>query len=122
MRRAPLILLLPLALAACGSSSSTSGTTTSAAPPSSADFVKAGNQVCIASDKRIFKIGRLSRDPRGWARTAEAAKTGVQEMRAVTPPAGKRTQFDKMLRYANAPVFPAALTQADQFGAVDPDR
>ena len=101
MRRAALILLLPLALAACGSSSSKSGTTTSAAP-SAADFVKAGNQVCMDSDKRIFKIGRLSRDPKGWARTAAAAKTGVQEMRSVTPPAAAREQFTQMIRYANA--------------------
>jgi hypothetical protein len=101
VRRAPLLLLLPLALAACGGSGSSKGSTTVAAP-SAADFVKEGNAVCIASDKRIFKIGRLGRDPKGWQQTAEAAKTGVLEMRAIVAPAGRKTQFRQMLRYANA--------------------
>lgn len=100
MRRTLVILALPLALSACGGSSKSSSTTTAAV--SGADFVKAGNQVCQAADKRIFKIGRLSRDPKGWARTAESAKQAVREMRAVQPPAAKVTQFRQMLRYANA--------------------
>jgi len=103
VRRLPLLLLLPLALAACGGSgSSKSGTTTVAAPSSTGDFVKDGNQVCIAADKRIFKIGSLTRDPKGWKQTAESAKRGVREMRAITPPAAKAPEFKKMLRYANA--------------------
>ena len=101
VRRLVPIALLPLALAACGSSSS-KGTTTTTATVSAADFVKAGNQVCIASDRRIFKIGRLSRDPSGWKRTAESAKQAVRDMRKVTPPAGSKSGFDQMLRFANA--------------------
>lgn len=100
VRRLVPIALLPLALAACGSSSS-KGTTTTAAM-SAADFVKAGNQVCIAADRRIFKIGRLSRDPSGWKRTAESAKQAVRDMRKVTPPAGSAAGFNEMLRFANA--------------------
>ena len=69
---------------------------------SAADFVKAGNQVCIASDRRIFKIGRLSRDPSGWKRTAESAKQAVRDMRRVTPPATSAAGFNQMLRFANA--------------------
>ena len=95
-----LLLLVPLVLAACGSSSESGATTPTTTP--AADFVKAGNQVCIASDKRIFKIGRLGRDPNGWARTASAARQAVREMRAVQPPAAKRTRFNQMVRYASA--------------------
>ena len=102
MRRVPLLLVLPLALAACGGPSSSDGETTTVAASSAGDFVTAGNQVCIASDKRIFKIGGLSRDPKGWRETAESSKRAVREMGAVTPPAAKAAQFKKMLRYANA--------------------
>jgi hypothetical protein len=102
VRRVALFLLLPLALAACGGSGSSKGSTTTVAAPTPADFVDAGNAVCIASDKRIFKIGRLGRDPKGWNQTAEAAKTAVREMRTVTPPAAKKAAFNQMLHYANA--------------------
>ena len=94
------IALLPLALAACGSGSSKATTTTTAT--SAADFVKAGNQVCIASDKRIFKIGRLSRNPAGWKKTADAARQAVVDMRAVTPPSDRAVGFKQMLRFGNA--------------------
>ena len=100
MRRSLFLLALPLALAACGGSSKSSTTTTAA--PSNTDFVKAGNQVCQAADRRIFRIGRLGRDPNGWARTAASAKQAVRDMRAVAAPTGKAAQFRQMLRYANA--------------------
>jgi hypothetical protein len=61
--------------------------------------------VCIASDRRIFKIGRLSRDPKGWARTAAAARTGVTAMQQIVPPAARAEGFRQMLRYANALVL-----------------
>jgi hypothetical protein len=96
----PLLLLVPLVLAACGSSSKSSGTTSTTTQ--GPDFVRAGNQVCIASDKRIFKIGRLGRDPKGWARTAASARQAVREMRLVQPPAARKTRFNLMLRYAKA--------------------
>ncbi len=65
-------------------------------------YVAAGNKVCMDSDKRIFKLGRLSRDPKGWGRTAAAARTAVAEMRQVTPPPSRAAAFRQMLRYANA--------------------
>lgn len=102
MRRLAVILLLPLALAACGGSGSSHGSSTTTAAPTPADFVDAGNQVCMDSDKRIFKIGRLGRDPKGWKRTADSARQAVREMRAVRAPAAKSAEFQKMLRYANA--------------------
>jgi hypothetical protein len=101
VRRLILLASLPLLVAACGGTSDASSRTTTAATTPS-DYVTAGNKVCIASDKRIFKIGRLSRDPKGWARTAAAARTAVREMRTITPPAERRAAFARMLKFANA--------------------
>ena len=100
MRRLPLLLLLAAAATACGGSKNAE--TTSTATGSSQDYVTAGNQVCIRSDKRIFKIGRLSRDPKGWQRTADAARLAVREMKQVTPPPDRAAAFRQMVRYANA--------------------
>jgi hypothetical protein len=106
VRRLPLLVLLAVAATACGGSKDASTTTTTATTPSSPEaFVSAGNQVCIASDKRIFKIGRLSRDPKGWARTAVAARTAVNEMQRIVPPTARAEAFRQMLRYANALVL-----------------
>jgi hypothetical protein len=101
-----LVLLVPLA-AACGGSKSAGQTSTSTGN-TSADFVTAGNSVCIASDKRIFKIGRLTRNPAEWAATAVAARTAISEMRAIKPPPPKAAAFKRMLQYG------AALTLAIQ--------
>ncbi len=110
MRRLLLLLLLvlvPLAVAACGddakrTGSGTTPTTTSGDPQSQQGYVSAGNQVCIRSDKRIFKIGRLTRDPKGWGRTAASARLALTEMKRVTPPAERADVFRQMLRYGNA--------------------
>jgi hypothetical protein len=53
------------------------------------------------SDKRIFALGRLSRDPKGWAKTAAAARKAIGEMRKVTPPPARAAAFRQMLRFAN---------------------
>jgi hypothetical protein len=105
MRRLLILALVPLSVAACGGDSKQSATTTS--PTSTAGepqqgYVAAGNQVCIASDKRIFKIGRLTRDPKGWGRTAASARQALTEMKQVRPPAARAAAFQQMLRYANA--------------------
>jgi len=107
VRPAPLVLLAPLLVAACGSSSSpaspsstpTQTSTQTSKVTSVAQFVAAANAVCIKSDRRIFKIGRLTRDPSGWAKTAAAARVGVSEMRAVTAPASRAAAFRLMLGY-----------------------
>jgi hypothetical protein len=104
MRRLLILALVPLSVAACGGDSkrsdSTASTTTTA--QSQQGYVTAGNQVCIASDKRIFKIGRLTRDPKGWGRTAASARQGLAEMKRVRPPAARDAAFKQMLRYGNA--------------------
>ena len=66
-------------------------------------FVTAANQVWyVRSDKRIFKLGRLTRDPKGWQRTANAARTAVVEMRQIAPPPARAEAFRRMLRFGNA--------------------
>ena len=101
MRRLPWLLLLAVAASACGGSSKDSKTTTSTTA-AAADYVTAGNQVCIRSDRRIFKIGRLSRDPKGWQQTAEAGRAAIAEMKKVTPPADRAAAFGQMMKFANA--------------------
>jgi hypothetical protein len=105
VHRLPLLMLFALAVAACGNSKATKTTSTSSpttTPPTVQAFVAAGNKVCQDTDKQIMSIGRLTRDPRGWARTYEAAKAGVLAMQKVTPPPNRARAFKLMLRYANA--------------------
>jgi hypothetical protein len=104
VRRLSLLLLAVLAVAtACGSGGSKSAATSTVSGDSAEQqYVAAGNQVCVRSDKRIFKIGRLSRDPKGWQATATAAKTAVLEMRKVKPTKARAASFTQMLHYGNA--------------------
>jgi hypothetical protein len=100
MRRLPILMLFALSVTACGSSKDAK--TTTSATTSVPAFIAAANKVCQDTDKHIMAIGRLSRNPRGWARTYEAAKAGVVAMRNVTPPPSRARAFKLMLRYANA--------------------
>jgi len=97
VRRTIPLLALPLALAACGGSSSSTQTTVEKPRLTQKQFVAAANQVCVNSDRRIFRIGRLSLDPAGWGQTAAAARTGVTAMKRVSPPASRETGFAKLL-------------------------
>jgi hypothetical protein len=91
------LLALPLALAACGGSSSSTQTTTEKPRLTAKQFVAQANQVCVNSDRRIYRIGRLSLDPSGWARTAAAARVGVADMKRLTPPEEKDAGFAKLV-------------------------
>lgn len=96
-----MLLLFALAVSACGGADSAKrSTSTTRAPASAQAFVTAGNNVCMASDKRIVKLGRLTRSPRGWARTAAEARRAIREMQQVKPPAARAHSFDVMIRYA----------------------
>jgi hypothetical protein len=92
-----LVLLLPLVAAACGSAHKAD--TTTSAPPllTQQQFVSAANAVCIKSDRRVFRLGRLSLLPQGWAQTAAAARQGVTEMSALHPPAARQAGFAHLL-------------------------
>jgi hypothetical protein len=104
MRLAWLLLAVP-ALAACGGSSSSKTSTPPAATTTVADaprltqqqFANAGNLVCLHSDRRVYRLGALSRDPAGWAKTAKAAKVGIAEMKRLRPPLADQAGFDHML-------------------------
>jgi hypothetical protein len=99
VRALPLLLVLPL-LTACSSASKSAQirTTTTSAN----DFVAAANKVCIASDRRIFKIGRLTRDPKGWAKTFASAKVALADMQALHPPPDRAAAFKRMVRFGRA--------------------
>jgi hypothetical protein len=88
-----LVLLVPAVAAGCGSSHK------KAAPPrlTQKQFVSAANTVCINSDRRVFRLGRLTLLPSGWAETAAAARTGVAQMTAVHPPLQSEAGFERML-------------------------
>ena len=96
-------MLSALAVSACGGSGSAKKTTSTGTAPAATTmqaFVAAGNGVCMAADKRVVKLGRLTRDPKGWGRTAAEARRAIGQMRKITPPASRALAFDKMVRYA----------------------
>lgn len=97
MRRAFLLLLVPAVAAACGASKSSTATTAKKPRPTQQQFVTAANAVCVRSDRAIYRLGNLSLDPAGWARTAAAARHAVADMKTVTPPAGKDAAFQRLL-------------------------
>jgi hypothetical protein len=90
------LVLVPALTAACGGGS---GASSAAEQPrlTQKEFVAAANQVCIRSDRRIFRVGALTSDPSGWKKTALAARKGIEEMRALRPPAAKQKQFNAMI-------------------------
>jgi hypothetical protein len=63
-------------------------------------FVERANQVCIRSDRRVFRIGNLTTDPTGWSQTVDAAERGIEEMARLRPPANRQRGFDAMLATA----------------------
>lgn len=93
MRRALPLLLVPVLAAACGGGSKSTTTTAAKPLPTQQQFVSAANAVCVRSDRAIYKVGRLSLAPAGWAQTAAAARRAVADMRTVTPPAAKEAGF-----------------------------
>jgi hypothetical protein len=92
-----LVLLLPLVTTACGSSHKADTTTTIPPLLTQQQFVSAANAVCIKSDRRVFRLGRLSLVPQGWGQTAAAARQGVSEMSALHPPAARQAEFAHLL-------------------------
>lgn len=90
MRRVTILLLLPVALAACGGDSSKPE---AQARPTQTQFVAAANAVCVRSDRAVYRLGRLSLDPAGWGETAAAARTAIADMKTVRPPVGKDAAF-----------------------------
>ena len=82
---------------ACGSSKNAATTSTTDTRTSPQQFVAAANQVCIRSDKRIFKSADYSR-PEGLAANCERRTHGRGD---IAPPA-RAEAFRRMLRFGNA--------------------
>lgn len=88
------VLLVPVLAAACDSSSHPKAT---APRLTQEQFVSAGNTVCINSDRRVSRLGRLTIAPAGWAATAVAARTGLAQMSALRPPLQAEPGFEHLL-------------------------
>jgi hypothetical protein len=103
MRVAWFLLTVPV-LAACGASSAakTNPSTTVAAVPrlTQKNFVKEGNLVCLHSDRRVYRLGTLSRNPVGWEKVAQAARVAIAEMTKLRPPVADQVGFDRLLLLA----------------------
>ncbi len=103
MRVVWFLLTVPV-LAACGASSAakTTPSTTVAAIPrlTQKDFVKEGNLVCLHSDRRVYKLGTLSRNPAGWEKVTQAARIAIGEMKKLRPPLADQAGFDRLLLLA----------------------
>lgn len=91
------LLLVPLVsvlTTGCGSSSHKQ------AEPSrltQQQFVSAANAECIKSDRRVFRLARLSLLPAGWAAMAAEARTALAEMSVLRPPARAELGFRHLL-------------------------
>jgi hypothetical protein len=100
MRVAWFLLTVPV-LAACGASSAakTGPSTTVVSVPrlTQKNFVKEGNLVCLQSDRRVYKVGTLSRNPVGWEKVARAARLAIAEMTRLRPPFADQGGFDRLL-------------------------
>jgi len=103
MRVAWLLLTVPV-LAACGTSSAakTGATTTVDGAPrlTQKSFITEGNLVCLRSDRRVYKLGTLSRNPVGWEKVAKAADVAIADMQKLRPPLPDQARFDRLLRLA----------------------
>jgi hypothetical protein len=93
--RLPLLVLAVAAAAAAGCGGGSAAKDTPRLTES--EFVQKANNVCIRSDRRVFKIGRLGPDPEPWGRTADAAGAAIREMRRLRPPAAEQRRFDALM-------------------------
>jgi len=103
MRVAWLLLTVPV-LAACGTSSAakTGATTTVEGAPrlTQKSFITEGNLVCLRSDRRVYRLGTLSRNPTGWEKVAKAADVAIADMRKLRPPFPDQARFNRLLLLA----------------------
>ena len=95
MSRLPLLVLTVAAAAAAGCGGGSAAKETPRL--NEGEFVQKADNVCIRSDRRVFKIGRLGPDPDPWERTADAAATAIREMRRLRPPAAEQRRFNALM-------------------------
>jgi hypothetical protein len=86
--------------AGCGSSKPAAGTSPKQPPRmTQKHFVAAADEVCVDSDRRIYKLGALSTAPAGWTKTMAAARTALRQMAALRPPLAQAGGFAKLLGF-----------------------
>ncbi len=92
--------VVAFATAGCGSSKP-AATTTRKEPPrlTQKRFAAAADEVCVDSDRRIYKLGALSTAPLGWTKTVAAATTALRQMEALRPPLPDAAGFRRLLSY-----------------------
>ena len=98
MRAAWLLVAVPV-LSGCGGSPHTT-TTTASDRLTHQQFVAKGNLVCLHSDRRIYRLGALSRDPAKWTQAAAAAELATAQMAKLRPPLADRAGFARLLELA----------------------
>jgi hypothetical protein len=86
----------------CGSSKPAATTISKQPPRLTQDrFVAAADEVCVASDRRIFKLGALSTAPAGWTKTVAAAGTALRQMATLRPPLPDAVGFGRLLTFGH---------------------
>jgi hypothetical protein len=104
MRVAWFLLTVP-ALAGCGASPVAQTTTAGSHAPAARLTLKAftteGNLVCLRSDRRVYRVGALSRNPVGWEKVARAARVGIAQMEKLRPPLADQPRFHHLMVLAN---------------------
>ena len=73
-------------------------------------FVAAADEVCVDSDRRIYKLGALSTAPAGWTKTVAAATTALRADGGASPAGGRC----RRLRPAAQLRPPAAATTSNR--------
>lgn len=100
MRVVWLLLTVPV-LAGCGAAPAAKTTAASTHAPTARLTLKAftteGNLVCLRSDRRVYRLGTLSRNPVGWAKIAGAARLGIAEMKKLNPPLADAPRFHHLI-------------------------
>jgi hypothetical protein len=92
--------LVAFVTAGCGSSKP-AATTAPKPPPrlTQKHFAAAADEVCVDSDRRIYKLGALSTAPAGWTKTVAAATTALHQMAALRPPLPDAVGFGRLLAF-----------------------
>jgi hypothetical protein len=91
--------VVAFATAGCGSSKPAATTTRKEPPPlTQKRFALAADEVCVSSDRRIYRLGALSAAPAGWTKTVAAAGTALRQMGALRPPPADAAGFRRLLR------------------------
>ena len=92
--------LVAFAAVGCGSSKPAAVTIPKQRPSMTQQhFVAAADEVCVESDRRIYKLGALSTAPAGWRKTVAAAGAALDQMAELRPPSPDVAGFRRLLGF-----------------------